>query len=124
MAGDNLCRVFRAGEVVGPVPFHEEGKITEKFGEKIRGAGAIQGLEARLEGFGQVRGGADGRGGWGSGWVQAVFAVSAVFSAVRFLRWMSSKERAAGVIPGMREAWAILWGRVAASFCRASLDRP
>jgi hypothetical protein len=42
----------------------------------------------------------------------------------RFLRWISSSETAAGVMPGIRAAWPSVAGRCSIRRCRTSFDRP
>src|SRR3990167_10186468 len=43
-------------------------------------------------------------------------------SALRFFRCTSSKDTAAGVMPGSRDAMPMVVGRAAVNFCRTSLE--
>jgi len=53
-----------------------------------------------------------------------LYATLMAFVAECFLRKIERIEIAAGVIPGMREAWAKLSGRTRASFSTTSRERP
>ena len=41
-----------------------------------------------------------------------------------FFKWISNSDTAAGVTPGILDAWPMVAGLCCCSFCRTSLDRP
>ncbi|MNJ67274.1 hypothetical protein D3C77_634330 [compost metagenome] len=113
MARDHFVGIAHRREVVGLVPFDQQGQVGEQLGLLLFTERYAQ-LGSALD---QFFGMASGHGGH-----QAV--CSRLWPAPHFFRWISSREMAAGVTPGIREACPRVSGRACVSLWVISLDRP
>ncbi len=108
---NHLVRIAHRGQVVGLVPLDQQVRVAQQPFLHRGGEHHTQGLGALAQFVGLNRAGH-----------QAL--CSRLRPALRFFRWISSSETAAGVTPGMREACPRVSGRAWASLCWISLDSP
>ncbi|MCY1537234.1 hypothetical protein D9M68_727230 [compost metagenome] len=113
MTRDHFVRIAHRGQVVGLVPFDQQRQVGEQL-FLLQGRNFNAQLKGALRQF----------FGMPSGHQRHQALCSSWRPAPRFFRWISSREIAAGVTPGIREAWPSVSGRVLPSLCWISLDKP
>ncbi len=113
MPRDHFVRIAHRRQVVSLVPLDQQLQVSEQllFLGVAQGDTEFGGTAGQFVG---VRRGDDTHQALCSSWRPLL----------RFFRWIISSDTAAGVTPGMREAWPSVDGLAWDSLCWISLERP